>query len=46
MPNTRVTGILAALVGAGALIGGLVGAWREHALAHALDSLSDDEAVA
>lgn len=42
MTTRRVAAILGALVTAGALVGGLVGVWREHAIAHALDGLGDD----
>lgn len=43
MTGRRIAGLFAALVTAGALVGGLVGAWREHALSHALDGLDTDE---
>lgn len=46
MTGRRIAGLLAALAAAGALLGGLAGVWREHAIAHALDGFSDDEAGA
>lgn len=42
MTGRLVAGLFAALVGAGALVGGLVGAWREHSLAHAPGGISEE----